>query len=159
MDVAGREDLHYLVQHIEEELIGLRIAGAVFARTVSLALAAKLGMGDEDGIRMGRKFDLRDYLYVPVCSVGYYFAQLVFGVISAVGTGSPFVEVALVLLVPPFYPAFLCAEGPFAGQLRIAVEQDSPSSVVGQMQMEIVHLVGGHHIEHTEDFLFREEVS
>ena len=113
VDVVRRKDLHYLVEDIFKEFVGLRISGTEFTACVGPTLAAQLRMGDENCIGMCREFDFGDYLDVVRSGIFNYFPEFILGVITAIGIRSTLVKIALVLLVPPLNPAFLSAAGAF----------------------------------------------
>ena len=96
-------------------------------------------MGDEDGIGMGRELDFRDDLDVVPAGVLKDGTDVVLGVVTAVCPRGAFVKIALVLLVPPFYPVLLRAVGALGGEFRVAVELDAPSAVVGQVDNRPSH--------------------
>ena len=159
VDVVRRKDLHYLVKDIFKEFVGLRVSGTEFTACVGPTLAAQLRMGDENCIGMCREFDFGDYLDVVRSGIFYYFPEFILGVITAIGIRSTLVKIALVLLVPPLDPTFLRAEGTFGCKLRVTVEFHSPSTVVCQMKVKIIHLVAGHLVQQKENFLLGKKMS
>ena len=158
LDVAGRENVHHLVQHIADKLQRLIPAGAedvvqhaVFAgHLIRAAGAAQLGIGRQSRLHVAGKVDLRNHLYAAGGRVGHHFAGFLLGIETADGNA-----------VMPF-PARHRTSGPPRAhfrQARILLDFQAPALVFRQMPMKCIELMEGQDID---DFLHggnREEMA
>ena len=100
---------------------------------------------------MSRKVDFRDDGNAFGCCIGYYIADLVLSVITAVWLS--------VKLFPVLQDNCSLAYGTFLCKLRIFLDLDSPALIVCKMPVEGVQLVYLHDVEISLDNVNTEEVA
>ena len=157
--IFRREQFHHFIKNIEIELIYSRISRTEFAVNIRPAGAAEFRMRYEYSIRMCRKLDFRYYRNMVLFSTRKNLPDIILGIISAISSRCTFIQISPVLVVPPFPPVSLGAEGSLRGKFRISVKLQTPATIVCEMQVETVELVTGHLMNNPEDFLFRKEVT
>ncbi|CAM2925398.1 hypothetical protein STAL104432_07815 [Streptomyces albus] len=147
-DVRAGREVREFTDHVVEELVGdvlvhaqvavgaLREAGVGLQR---LAVAVQLGVGGQRGVCVVGAVDLRDD--------GDAARRRVLHDVLVVGLGEVAAEHAA--------DAGLAAD---LGEFRPGLDGDAPALVVGEVQMQVIHLVAGDGVDVLLDVLHRHEV-
>ena len=159
MDILRGEQLHHLGQYAFEEFESLLPSGAkhivghapAAPHLVRTARAAQFGIGGQRRQHMARQVDFGNHRNTPVGGIFHHVADLVLRIETAVGRtviGSPLLADHSGL-----------ADAAHGGQLRIALDLDAPALIVGQVPVQRIELVYGHHVDIPLHFVHREEVA
>ena len=159
MDILRGEQLHHLGQYAFEEFESLLPSGAKHVvghapaapHLVRTARAAQFGIGGQRRQHMARQVDFGNHRDTPVGGIFHHVADLVLRIETAVGRtviGSPLLADHGGL-----------ADAAHGGQLRIALDLDAPALIVGQVPVQRIELVYGHHVDIPLHFVHREEVA
>ena len=159
MDILRGEQLHHLGQYAFEEFESLLPSGAkhivghapAAPHLVRTARAAQFGIGGQRRQHMARQVDFGNHRNTPVGGIFHHVADLVLRIETAVGRtviGSPLLADHGGL-----------ADAAHGGQLRIALDLDAPALIVGQVPVQRIELVYGHHVDIPLHFVHREEVA
>ena len=90
--------------------------------------------------------------------IGQYVANVLLGVIAAIGIGAVLAAVAFTLLCP-FSPGAGRAPGCQFSQPGITVNLYAPAGTIGEVEVHTVEFEQGHSIHLLEEKLFRAEVA
>ena len=164
------EKFHHFFQDILEEGEHLFPARTYdFIYVVLAVLTEKFGMHPQQGNVVSGDFNFGNHLDMTVCRVSDDFTNLIFRIVSAVNLaviidGARHISLRFLqqghrravqyVVEPP-----TVAEGTFLDHFRRAVQSDAPALIVGQVQMQAVHLQLSHQVQLLQDEIFAVEMT
>ena len=165
-DVDGfiGEKFYQFLQNILGKLHGLRIghvedvarnAAVRPYHMIAARVAAVLGIGGHGSHEMAGHIDFRHNLDVECFGVVHHVAYFFLGVeIGAVGLVYPILRTGVQIGEPR-----IGRDAAHRSQAGVLLDFHTPALVVAEVPVETVHLVIGHHVEHSFHLLHAEEVA
>ena len=161
MDVLAREKVGDLAKHVFQEAHSLFVAdvehllrnapdGPYLIRLGLAPLAAQLGIGRKSGLHMAGEVYFRHYRDTAGGRVFYDVPDLVLSVEPAVAYA--------VVAFPVAAHHRAVAPGTDLGETGILVYLYPPALVFGEVPVEAVELIDGHHVQHLLHLLDAEEM-
>ena len=146
VEVARGKHLHHLAQHIFEENKGLLIAHTQVTVPLLRLRTLQFGIGIQHLGTVSGHLDFGHHRDVTCCRISHDFSQILLGVVAPRSPLVVFVRIALSLFAP-FCP--ICPHTPsrLFGQRRILLDFHAPSSIIGEMQMQTIHLEISHRVQ------------
>ena len=165
-DVDGfiGEKLYQFLQNVLGKLHGLRVgyvedvarnAAIRPYHVVAVRIAAVFGIGGHGCHEVAGHVDFRHNLNVKCFSIVHHFAYFFLGVeVGTVGFVNPILRTGVQIGEPR-----IGRDTSHRSQARIFLNFHAPTLVVTEVPVETVHLVIGHHVEHSLHLLHAEEVA
>ena len=159
VNVGGGEDLCHLIEHVVDEFVGFRIAGAkhivrnppVLAHLIRPSRATEFGIGGQSGDHVTGQVDFWNYRDVTFGSVAHNVATLLLGVESTVR--------ATVVFAGVVTDHGLSALTPHRSEARVALNFNAPALIVGEMPVKAVDVVQSEQIDEAFHAVDRHEVA
>ena len=142
-----------IVGHIEHVVPNTTLIGLYLVR--AFRSTAIFGIGCHGSGEVAGHVDFGNNVDVELLGVGHHVADFILRIeVRAVGLVLPIHRVAVHIR-----KTAVGSDASHLGQLGIFLDFDAPALVVAEVPVEAVHLVVGHHVEHTLDVLHGEEVA
>ena len=146
VDIGRRKHIHHLVQHILHKQHGLLVTCTKHAfrhapalpHLVGTARAAQMRIASQGSLHVARQIDFRNDVDVTLGGILDEVAELVLGIETTMTDGV--VEVAI---MPNDGTVTV---GTNFSQFGILLDFDAPALVVAEVEMELVHVVHGQHV-------------
>ena len=158
MDVTRGKYLHHLAQHVVEKNKSLLVANTEIAISLFHLLTLQFWIGIQHLRTMTGHLDFGNHRDVTCCSISHYFLQILLGVISTRCTDIVFACIALPLFAP-FIPISPYSPSRLFSQSGILQDFHAPSSIISEMQMQLIHLEISHSVQLLQDKLLRPKMA
>ena len=168
VDILRGEDVHHLVEDVLQEAVHTLVASAIddagilatdawqhTDEAVAHHGAGHLGISSNGCHAVGRHLYLGDDVDMPLLGIRHDVAQVALGVEATDGCRLALAWILTILEVG----VALHAPCSHRGESRILLDLYAPSVVVGEVQVQVVHLEARGDVDDLQDMLFRNEVA
>ncbi len=159
MDILRREYVHYLSQHVVDEVKHLVVSGTqhVFRNAphrpdiIRASCTAKFGVSRQCGLHMARQVYFRNHRYVSFGRIVHDFPSLLLGEMASVWLAVVFARIAA------YYS--LLTLGAYFRKPRVLLYFDAPALVVCDVPVKTVHIMKSHHVNECLGLVHGEEMA
>ena len=165
VNVFVREKFHHFVKNIFQEdhhrIVTATKDGfwgpiGTEGHAVGIIVAGELRIGGQNGGTVAGHFDFGYHINMAGGGVCHNLANLVFGEVATIAA---FLAFFGLLGLAPRHVAAIYSPCTHLGEQGIFVNLDAPAMVVGEVEVELVELVQGHHVQVFLHFVDVEEMT